>query len=32
MSPKKRETREFTVADIEGSFELASYWWFGGKW
>ena len=31
MSARKREPREFTVADIEREFRLASYW-FGEKW
>lgn len=31
MSARKREPREFTVAEIRQDFELASYW-FGAKW
>lgn len=31
MSPAKREPRDITIAEIEQSFELASYW-FRGTW
>jgi DNA-binding transcriptional MocR family regulator len=31
VSRSKREPRQITVAEIEGQFELASYW-FGAKW